>query len=224
MERIVELDPMDIAFSMRSISPLFSGCGRSVRDTLADILEGRVAAADLPMIAVIARPEGTGSDRPPRHSGKAGTSGKGGKKKGRKKGGDRCEEGESPPATARPASDRFRYFSMNNRRLWVFRRAREAGVLKTVPVRLKPPDVCTRLLDPGKKGSRSFRLDRVCDEAKLDEKIRPQRPAKEEGISGDSEGSSLGKQLENELALDAENGLLPRGASAAAYEPKLARG
>jgi hypothetical protein len=158
-DRNIVLDPNEIAFSMRTISPNFSGCGRGVKDTLNDLLTGKLKPEDVPPIAVIAHPYAP----PPAPAAAA--------KKG-KRGGKRREEPEEVidegSSGGSPASTRFRYFSLNNRRLWVFRRAREAGVVLRVTCRLKPPDVCLRLLDPTKKGSRSFRLDRVCDDAKLD--------------------------------------------------------
>jgi len=162
-DRNIVLDPNEIAFSMRTISPNFSGCGRGVKDTLNDLLTGKLKPEDVPPIAVIAHPHAP----PPAPAAAV--------KKG-KRGGKRREEPEEVldegSSGASPASARFRYFSLNNRRLWVFRRAREAGVVLRVSCRLKPPDVCLRLLDPTKKGSRSFRLDRVCDDAKLDERTR----------------------------------------------------
>jgi len=156
----VHLDPNEIAFSMRSISTTFSGCGRGVSETLEDLLSGRIQPEDIPAIAVIAHPN-TPKPQPPPSSKK----GKRGKRHNDLEIELSAEESEG--AVVLPASARFTYFAMNNRRLWVFRRAREAGIVSTIPCRLKPPDVCARLLDPVKKGSRSFRLDRVCDDARL---------------------------------------------------------
>jgi len=50
-----------------------------------------------------------------------------------------------------------RYYSMNNRRLWVLRRAEELGACESVGVRMESREDCERLL---RKGSRNFRLDR----------------------------------------------------------------
>jgi len=174
-EVTVHLDPNEIAFSYRKLSPVFSGCGRSLQATLVDIVEGRLAVESLPMIAVLALPSA------PEAGAEKGT--KAGKKKGggggksrRARGGASDDDEEDGAGSGAPlnAAQRFRYFSMNNRRLWVLRRARAVGAITTVPCRLKPPDVCARLLDPGSKGSRTFRLDRVCDDVVLDEPRAPQ--------------------------------------------------
>jgi len=49
----VEVDPLIIRYTHSRIRPFFSGCGRRVLDTLADIVEGRMELKDLPKIQVI---------------------------------------------------------------------------------------------------------------------------------------------------------------------------
>jgi len=179
-ELVINLDPLEIAFSYKKLSPNFSGCGRTLQQTLDDILEGRIFASDLPQIAVLAMPN-VGGER----TGPTERKGKGGKKNGSKGGKPkRSQRGESSdddpdsffssnkrgPAggggsggsnshkaeggkTLVPVAQRYQYFSLNNRRLWVLRQARLAGKISgTVACRLKPPDVCERLLAPVRCG------------------------------------------------------------------------
>lgn len=178
-ELVINLDPLEIAFSYKKLSSNFSGCGRTLQQTLDDILEGRILASDLPQIAVLAMPI-VGGER----TSATARKGKGGKKNGSKGGkSKRSQRGENSddepdsffssnkrgPAggiggstsggggnskaeggkTLVPAAQRYQYFSLNNRRLWVLRQARLAGKISgTVACRLKPPDVCERLLAP----------------------------------------------------------------------------
>lgn len=51
---LVHIDPATVRFTHSRIRPFFSGCGRRVEDTLADILEGRMRFEDLPFITVVA--------------------------------------------------------------------------------------------------------------------------------------------------------------------------
>jgi hypothetical protein len=46
------VDPARIRFQHARIRPVFSGCGRSVHETLSSIREGNMAVADLPPIQV----------------------------------------------------------------------------------------------------------------------------------------------------------------------------
>jgi hypothetical protein len=53
-DTLVHIDPAKVRFTHSRIRPFFSGCGRRVEDTLADILEGRIRFEDLPFITVVA--------------------------------------------------------------------------------------------------------------------------------------------------------------------------
>lgn len=57
-DALVRIDPSHIRFTHSRIRPFFSGCGRRVEDTLADILDGRMQFEDLPFITVIAMDDG----------------------------------------------------------------------------------------------------------------------------------------------------------------------
>jgi hypothetical protein len=50
---MVPMDPDIMHFTHAKVQPFFSGCGRRVLDTLADIVNGRMKVADLPIIQVI---------------------------------------------------------------------------------------------------------------------------------------------------------------------------
>ncbi|KAL6042499.1 H/ACA ribonucleoprotein complex subunit 1 [Balamuthia mandrillaris] len=97
----MEVSPARIRFAHSRIRPVFSGCGRRVEDTLADIREGRTRVEDLPLITVVT----VNSEE---------------KGKGKK-------EEEEPW-----------FFSLNNRRLYVFKRLYEEGLLEKVRVRVRP--------------------------------------------------------------------------------------
>ena len=88
---IAQLDPNCIYFTHSRIRPLFTGCGKSIHTTLAEIEQGVTAIDDIPLISVI------------------------------------VNDGH--------------YFSMNNRRLYLFKVLREKGCLpdNMVSVRVKPP-------------------------------------------------------------------------------------
>ena len=57
-DTIVDIDPSCIRFTHARIRPYFTGCGRKVEDTLADIIGGKMSVYDLPKITVILN-EGT---------------------------------------------------------------------------------------------------------------------------------------------------------------------
>lgn len=58
-ESFAMIDPNRIRFQHSKIRPYFSGCGRSVRDTLEEIRQGKLSPDALPPIQVIA---GVGSE------------------------------------------------------------------------------------------------------------------------------------------------------------------
>lgn len=57
-DSMLEIDPECIRFTHARIRPFFTGCGRRIEDTLADIIEGKISVNDLPKITVILN-EGT---------------------------------------------------------------------------------------------------------------------------------------------------------------------
>lgn len=50
---LIDIDPDCIRFTHARIRPYFTGCGRRVEDTLADIVAGKMSVNDLPKITVI---------------------------------------------------------------------------------------------------------------------------------------------------------------------------
>ena len=50
---LIDIDPDCIRFTHARIRPYFTGCGRRVEDTLADIIAGKMSITDLPKITVI---------------------------------------------------------------------------------------------------------------------------------------------------------------------------
>lgn len=83
----MELDPESIYFTHSKIRKKFSGCGRLLEQTLADIQGGVTDVLAIPKIRVI--------------------------------------------------FDGDRYYSMNNRRLWVFKELKKSGHLAKIAVELR---------------------------------------------------------------------------------------
>ena len=54
------MDPRQVRFQYAKIRPFFSGCGRSVTETLESIRSGDVSVEDLPPIQVLVGPEEEG--------------------------------------------------------------------------------------------------------------------------------------------------------------------
>mmetsp|Transcript_3016 Transcript_3016/g.5402 ORF Transcript_3016/g.5402 Transcript_3016/m.5402 type:complete len:396 (-) Transcript_3016:246-1433(-) len=53
-----DIDPRDIYYTHSKIRPFFSGCGKRIVDTIAEIESGQISAKDLPQISVIQDAEG----------------------------------------------------------------------------------------------------------------------------------------------------------------------
>jgi hypothetical protein len=94
---MMSIDPDRIRFQHSRIRPFFSGCGRSLVETLEAIQDGQLHPSELPPIQVIIGP---------------------------------TEDSEQPW-----------YFSLNNRRLWIFKECRRQGLLENnqIAVRVKVP-------------------------------------------------------------------------------------
>mmetsp|Transcript_4098 Transcript_4098/g.5664 ORF Transcript_4098/g.5664 Transcript_4098/m.5664 type:complete len:90 (+) Transcript_4098:55-324(+) len=52
----LDIDPNNIRFAHSRIRPYFSGCGRSLHDTLNDIKDRKITLEELPFITVIEGP------------------------------------------------------------------------------------------------------------------------------------------------------------------------
>jgi hypothetical protein len=94
--QLAMVDPMPIYFTFSRIRPQFS-CGRFVKDTLDELLNGTISVRDLPSIAVL--------------------------------------------------TDGEHMYSLNNRRLFVFKELHKAGLLQEVPVRLRPVPQTKRMAE-----------------------------------------------------------------------------
>eukprot|EP00045_Choanoeca_perplexa_P009735 m.95206 g.95206 ORF g.95206 m.95206 type:complete len:263 (-) comp15010_c0_seq25:1496-2284(-) len=99
--RFGDVDPRRIRFAHARIKPMFSGCGRSLEQTLLELQEGTTKVSAIPKITIMVGPI-------------------------------EAETGEPW------------YFSLNNRRLYVFKQLRESGFLETVPVRIRDMKVHER--------------------------------------------------------------------------------
>lgn len=144
------MDPNDIYFTHARVRPVFTGCNKQIQQTLDEILRGETKIEDIPYITVIenfeeapAAPSDFGSKK-----GKGGS--KGGAKKGRRKRGDSSSEDEDdePRGGKKKTAGGGKaggtgelvpyYFSLNNRRLFLFKTLREMGVIDKVQVQVKP--------------------------------------------------------------------------------------
>jgi hypothetical protein len=166
-EVLLAVDPDRIRFQHSKIRPFFSGCGRSVIETLEEIRTGHIRPSDLPPIQVL-----VGLQQQRRHQQEqkqkqdgarmrrtmtrnptidvttlttTGTKMKYGNVKGHRK-----KKGVNNDATIdhddeddEDRDDGIWYFSLNNRRLWVLKRCREEGLLvpygNKVLVRVREP-------------------------------------------------------------------------------------
>ena len=145
---LIDLRPSEIYFTFSKISDTFSGCSKTLLETLKQLEAKEVdARKDIPAIAVVEidKPHKKQEEEEEESDGKSNR-----KKKKKKK---------------KDNNDNERIFvSMNNRRLWVYKEAEKRGILQTIGVRLQPKEVGERL---ARKGSRNFRLDRITLEARI---------------------------------------------------------
>jgi len=170
---LVQLKPSQILYTYGKLLPYFSGCGRTLQGTLDQIVRGEMTAADLPAIAVISAEVSVGADKAggdKEHGGgdddgwSSEEEGRGKRGKARRRGGG--GGGASGNAKRAPEKE-TRFFSTNNRRLWVLKQCEERGMLGpegTIGVRLQRPDVAKRMVE---KGTRSFRIERATDKVKI---------------------------------------------------------
>ncbi|TXT15307.1 uncharacterized protein COLE_01500 [Cutaneotrichosporon oleaginosum] len=122
-----EMDPDTIYFTHARVRPVFTGCNKRIQETLDEIVAGTTTLADIPYITVIENFEAPPSADASEDEEEDGRR--------RKKGGGRKPKakGRAEPAEATPF-----YFSLNNRRLFLFKTLKERGVLDTVMVQVKP--------------------------------------------------------------------------------------
>lgn len=195
---LVPLRPSEILYTYSKVLPYFSGCGRTLEGTLAEIESGAIKASDLPAIAVIAAEmpvkgedkksdarddDGWSSDEDAR-----GKRGKG-KSVSRRGGGDDKGGGGRKKNALVPQKE-TKFFSTNNRRLWVLKQCEARGLLGpegTVGVRLQRPDVAKRMVE---KGTRSFRVERATSVVKILDVEPPARNANEQRAGDDARDES----------------------------------
>ncbi|CAM9733986.1 unnamed protein product [Ectocarpus fasciculatus] len=87
----LDVDPRHVRYAHSKIKPHFSGCGRTIEQTLGEIRDGKTRPSDLPMITILLGPSDPAGD--------------GGQQQ------QQC------------------FFSLNNRRLFVFKACREENLL-----------------------------------------------------------------------------------------------
>jgi hypothetical protein len=62
---LIMVDPVRVRFQHSKIRPYFSGCGRSIHETLEDIKEGKTKVSDLPPIQVLVGDESMDDEEGP---------------------------------------------------------------------------------------------------------------------------------------------------------------
>ena len=204
---LVLLRPSEILYTYSKVLPYFSGCGRTLKGTLAEIESGAIKASDLPAIAVIAAEmpvkgedkktdarddDGWSSDEDAR--------GKRGKGKSARRGGGDDGVGSGRKKPPRDEKE-TKFFSTNNRRLWVLKRCEALGLLGPegkIGVRLQRPDVAKRMVE---KGTRSFRVERATNEVKILDVEAPARNAPGDEHPGDENPSREETDDEDDAAL-----------------------
>ena len=169
---LLPLRPSEILYTYSKVLPYFSGCGRTLEGTLAEIESGAIKASDLPAIAVIAAEMPVKNDAKKTDamdgdgwSSDEGARGKRGKGKSARRGGG--DDGVSARKRNPRDEKETKFFSTNNRRLWVLKQCEARGLLGpegTIGVRLQRADVAKRMVE---KGTRSFRVERATDTVKI---------------------------------------------------------
>ena len=149
----VELKPSEIYFTFSKISDTFSGCSKTLVETLLQLEKRDISSRDIPAVAVVE------IDKP--------TAG-GEREEDDEESDDEEEDRRKSSARKKKKKNKMKtekiFVSTNNRRLWVFKEAEKRGILQTIRVRLQPKEVGERL---ARKGSRNFRLDRISLEARI---------------------------------------------------------
>lgn len=148
--KLIHLDPNDIYFAHSRVRPVFTGCNKLIETTIQEIVDGVTTINDIPYITVI---ENIDVEIPPLNASNDANPRKKGNKKGQRghRGDDDDQDEEipyvpttkkgqkkhasEPPSTGQPAPF---YVSLNNRRLFMFKKLRAMGVITTIPVQLKP--------------------------------------------------------------------------------------
>ena len=153
----VELKPSEIYFTFSKISDTFSGCSKTLMETLLQLEKRDISSRDIPAIAVVEIDKPTAGDE--RESDDEESDDE---EEDRRKSSARKKKKENKMKSKDKTEKIF--VSMNNRRLWVFKEAEKRGILQTIRVRLQPKEVGERL---ARKGSRNFRLDRISLEARI---------------------------------------------------------
>ncbi|CAM9637813.1 unnamed protein product, partial [Phaeothamnion confervicola] len=121
----LDVDPRRIRFAHSRIRPVFSGCGRTLNATIEEVKTGQTSLSDIPTITVIEGPKKEKNDNRTADE----DVDDGGRRRGR---------GRKAPAEN---NDEPWFFSLNNRRLYVFKELRDMGLLpcNTVRVRARAP-------------------------------------------------------------------------------------
>lgn len=60
----IDVDPRRVRYAHSKIKPIFSGCGRTIEQTLEEIREGTTQPSDLPTITVILGPVDPVDEKP----------------------------------------------------------------------------------------------------------------------------------------------------------------
>jgi hypothetical protein len=149
----VELKPSEIYFTFSKISDTFSGCSKTLMETLLQLEKRDISSRDIPAVAVVEIDKPTAGDE---------------REEDDEESDDEEEDRRKSSARKKKKKNKMKtekiFVSMNNRRLWVFKEAEKRGILQTIRVRLQPKEVGERLT---RKGSRNFRLDRISLEARI---------------------------------------------------------
>jgi len=140
--QLTEMDPDIIYFTHARVRPVFTGCNKRIMETLEEIESGVTRVEDIPYITVIENFEVAPESAAEKGGKSGGGKGKGGKKGKRRGDSSDDDDGPSPPPKSKPAAagadaQPF-YFSLNNRRLYLFKTLKSRGIIDKVPVQVKP--------------------------------------------------------------------------------------
>ena len=141
------IDPDIIYFTHARIRPVFTGCNKRIQDTIDEIKNGVTKVTDIPYITIIENFESVYVQEPTT-GGKGKAQNKGQNKRNARRGDDGTTDEEdvfrdtkgkkggkqSAPATTQQSF----YFSLNNRRLFLFKTLKSMGLVDTITVYVKP--------------------------------------------------------------------------------------
>lgn len=141
--RLIELDISTIYFTHARVSEQFTGCNKRIQDTLEEFVRGETTLADIPFITVIENFEPViVDDGKTKKNGGAPQQKKANNKRSARKNAGASDDEDDTNWMAEFDNVKTElkpfYFSLNNRRLFLFKNLYQLGLVKTITAQVKP--------------------------------------------------------------------------------------